>query len=980
MYKKIILLITTLFSINTYPQNFSNGFNFNLPWNDSTSQNFLPHFPAKNITEFVGINSSGNFSVGEKRIRFWGANLVSDGAFPDPDKAAVICGRLRKMGFNLIRFHHMDNPWSSRSLFADGINTLSINPFYLDYFENLVSQLKQNNIYIDVNLNVSRTFKVSDGVANADSIPDYGKGVTLFDPYLIQLQKDYAHQLLTHVNPYTGLALVDDPVMAMVEIVNENSVYRMWHDNTLKTFGDGGKLIWRHNRILDSLWNKYLSDKYISTQNLASSWNAEASQGNSTNIIKNGNFESADALSSWQMELHESAAAQQTKDTNSPYAGISSAKINVTSATGTSWHIQWKQTNLKFTKDSLYTIDFAARSDGNKTITVTVMRDDSPYTYYSGRDFNLTSQWKTFTFSFKASETIITGRLSFSFNNTLGNYWFDEIKLGIAGNAGLMTGESIENGTVRRIDYSDAVRFTNARVKDMSAFYIKLQDDFFTGMKDYLKNILKVKVPIEGTNWNVGPGDLVSQSKMDFIDNHSYWDHPSFPTVPWSSTDWLINNQPLVTSTSGYSPADVFAGVPFLGKPFTISEINFCFPNRYQTEGLIFTTAYSSFNNSDAIMWFDYNGSIDWSTDMVNSYFDIHRNTAMMALMPSCAYAFRSGFISRSNKTIKLNYSEDQIKLLPKNTSGDWSGPNLFAKRNSLINDIKNESFDSGIPFDFTFLKQESENPYKTNTGEITWNTDGLISVNTKKFIGISGLLYNFINTDIGRMQIQSADGFGTVTWTTLTNDSVSAASKSLITISSVIQNTGMVWDGVNTIHNNWGKAPSQMKPLKLTLVLTILADSIMVIPLNNLGREIDNQSKIIFPKSANKFEVKFDQNVNKTLWYGIEKFGDGTSTSIEKDKDNHPVFQVEQNFPNPFNNSTTIKYSLVKESNLKIIIYDAIGRKTATLFNDKQNEGTYQISWNCENDFGVEVCSGTYIIAFSTEDYSAAKKILLLK
>jgi hypothetical protein len=758
MYNKFVLLIITLTSININSQNFSNGFNFNLHWDDSTTQKYLPVFPAKEIKDFVSINSDGNFTVGENRIRFWGATLGADGAFPDPDKAPAIAGRLRKMGFNLIRFHHMDNPWSSRSFFANAINTLSLNPFYLDNFEYLVTFLKLNNIYIDVNLNVSRTFKKSDGVANADSIPDYGKGVTLFDPYLIQLQKNYAQQLLTHVNPYTGLALVDNPVMAIVEVVNENSIYRMWHDNTLKTFGDGGKLIWHHNRMLDSLWNKYLSDKYSSTQNLTESWNAGASQGSSFNIIKNGDFESVNASSSWQMELHESAAAQQTKDPNNPYAGIFSAKISVTKVTGTGWHIQWKQTNIKFIKDSLYTIDFAARSDGDKTISISVMRDDSPYTYYAGREFNLASEWKTYTFSFKASESITTGRLSFQFNNTLGSFWFDEIKLGFAGNTGLIAGESIENNTVRRIDYSDAVKFTDARIKDMSEFYIKLQDDFFAEMKDYLTNTLKVKVPIVGTNWNVGPGDLVTQSKLDFIDNHSYWDHPSFPKVPWSSTDWLINNQPLVTSKSGYSPADVFAGVPSVGKPFTISEINFCFPNRYQTEGLIFVTAYSAFNNTDAIMWFDYSGSTDWSTDKVDSYFDIHRNPAMMSLMPSCAHAFRNGFVSKSIKTVKINYSEDQIKLLPKNESGDWSGPSLFKKRNSLINNIRNESFNSGVPYDFIALQEEPVSPYKSNTNEIIWNTNGLISISTKRFIGASGFLNNFINSQIGNLQIVNAD------------------------------------------------------------------------------------------------------------------------------------------------------------------------------------------------------------------------------
>ncbi|MCX6151231.1 MAG: carbohydrate binding domain-containing protein [Ignavibacteriales bacterium] len=980
---KLFLVLAAIFSFNIIltAQNFSGGFNFNLPWDDSTSQKFLPVFPAHVITEFVSVNSNGNFAIGGTPIRFWGTNLVADGAFPDPDKADAIAGRLRKMGFNLVRFHHMDNAWSERSLFADAVNTRSLNPFYLDNFECLIAALKKNSIYANINLHVARAFKEMDGVANADSIPDYGKGVTIFDPYLIQLQKEYAQQLLTHINPYTNLPLVDDPVMAMLEITNENSLYRMWRDNVLKTFGDGGKLIWRHNRMLDSLWNKFLSGKYTSTQNLANSWNADATNGNFSNLIKNGDFESVAALNNWQVELDSpNASAQQTKDVINPYQGFLSAKVTVTKVSGTSWHIQWKQVNLKILKDSIYSVEFAARADGNKKIFVSVGEETSPWTGYAWKEFNINSNWKVYSFTFKASDNCSNTRLAFQFNNSIGNYWFDEIKLGLTGKTGLMPGELVENSSVLRIDYSEAVKFTDARVKNMSAFYINLQDDYFADMKNYLVNILKVKVPIVGSNWNVGPGDLTTQSKLDYIDNHTYWDHPSFPNIPWSATDWQISNQPMVTSKSGFSIADVFAGVPSVGKPFTISEVNYCFPNRYQTEGLIFVTAYSAFNNTDAIMFFDYNGSNDWSTDKITSYFDLQRNTAMMSLMPSCAYAFRNGFISKSIETVKLNYTNNQISLLSKNESGDWSGPSLFAKRNALINELRNESFDSSIPTDFTSIQDDPVNPYKSNTKEIIWNTDGLISINTKKFIGAAGFLNDFINTKIGNLQIKNADGFGTFTWTTLTNDSLSISSKSLMSISTVTQNTGMVWDGINTFHNNWGRNPTQMKPISVSFQLKIFADSIIISPLDSYGRVNVNQVKTLQPTISNYFDVTFDQNQNKTLWYGIEKFGKGVNTFTEKGEESELSFHIDQNFPNPFNSTTTIKYFLPEESQVKIIIYDILGKKVASLFDSKQNAGVYSIVWNAKNDSGNDVVSGTYIIRFHAGDYSSSKKILLLK
>src|SRR5262249_14002645 len=72
--------------------------------------------------------------------------------------------------------------------------------------------------------NVGRSYKAGDGVRDFDKI-QWGKGLTLFDPRLIELQKEYARKLLTHVNPYTRKAYRDEPAIAIVEILNENGLY-----------------------------------------------------------------------------------------------------------------------------------------------------------------------------------------------------------------------------------------------------------------------------------------------------------------------------------------------------------------------------------------------------------------------------------------------------------------------------------------------------------------------------------------------------------------------------------------------------------------------------------------------------------------------------------------------------------------------------------------------------------------------------------
>ena len=92
----------------------------------------------------------------------------------------------------------------------------------LDRLDFLIAELKKRGIYVDLNLNVGRSYKAGDGVRDFDKIR-WGKGLTLFDPRLIELQKEYAKNLLTHVNPYTRTEYRNEPAIAIVEILNENA-------------------------------------------------------------------------------------------------------------------------------------------------------------------------------------------------------------------------------------------------------------------------------------------------------------------------------------------------------------------------------------------------------------------------------------------------------------------------------------------------------------------------------------------------------------------------------------------------------------------------------------------------------------------------------------------------------------------------------------------------------------------------------------
>lgn len=85
--------------------------------------------------------------------------------------------------------------------------------------------------------------------------------------------------------------------------------------------------------------------------------------------------------------------------------------------------------------------------------------------------------------------------------------------------------------------------------------------------------------------------------------------------------------------------------------------------------------------------------------------------------------------------------------------------------------------------------------------------------------------------------------------------------------------------------------------------------------------------------------------------------------------------FDLHQNYPNPFNPVTTIKYDIIKVQDVKVTIYDILGREVKTLVNDQQHPGSYTIKWDASN-----VSSGVYFYQLKTKDYINTKKMILLK
>ena len=151
--------------------------------------------------------------------KFWGVMLNGAACFPPHDRAEQIAQRLSHAGINVVRLHQMDDEWMAPNLYRltagqRVTNTRDLCPESLDRMDYLIKCLKDKGIYISVDMTTYRRFKPGDGVKFAHLLHEGSRLYAMYDPTMIELQKEFCTKFWTHVNPYTGLAHKDDPLLS----------------------------------------------------------------------------------------------------------------------------------------------------------------------------------------------------------------------------------------------------------------------------------------------------------------------------------------------------------------------------------------------------------------------------------------------------------------------------------------------------------------------------------------------------------------------------------------------------------------------------------------------------------------------------------------------------------------------------------------------------------------------------------------------
>ena len=145
-------------------------------------------------------------------------------------------------------------------------------------------------------------------------------------------------------------------------------------------------------------------------------------------------------------------------------------------------------------------------------------------------------------------------------------------------------------------------------------------------------------------------------------------------------------------------------------------------------------------------------------------------------------------------------------------------------------------------------------------------------------------------------------------------------------------------------------------------------------------------------------FQTTSDNETLEVTWIMIDGFnpptglwpavGVGTAELIapsaldvdEKSRVLPEQFKLSQNFPNPFNPTTTIKYMLPEDSRVNITVYNMLGKEIYQLLSSVKPAGSHSIQWNGVDQDGNKVSTGIYLFQIQAGDFVQTKKMVLMK
>lgn len=763
---------------------------------------------------FVRVRGDHFVDGSGRRLRFLGTNFTFQNAFPPRENAPKVAARLRKLGMNVVRFHHIDNATAPRGLWLP--EQAGFDPEQLDRLDWLIFQLKQHGIYTNLNLHVSREYPGLTG--DAARAFRYGKALDNFHRPFIERQQEYARALLTHVNPYTGNRYADEPAVAAVEINNENTLLGTnW--SALRTLSEPFR------SDLTAQWRNWLRRRYGDTAALRRAWGtAETPLG--AELLRNGDF--ATGMEGWSLQHSADAQASTQPVAAGPAPNRPALRIDTSRQGKIAWEFQLMQPGLTLEEGQAYTLTLMARAEPAREIGVDTRLDEEPWSDCGLSDVaKLANEWQRFSYTFRARNTRPGHvRVTLGMRNQLGRFEFAAVSLRPGGLIGLPAEQSLEAGNIPL----PAANATPEAQHDFWAFLAETERAYVGEMVTLLKQDLKVQAPIIDTQASFGGiGGVYREAVLgDYVDMHAYWQHPSFPGQSWDGNNWSIRNSSLVRDAAGGTLTRL-ALHRVAGKPFTVSEYDHPAPNFYSAEMFPMLASFAAFQDWDGLYQFDY-GNTHSDDGRISSYFTMRSHPAKVAFVPIAALLFRQAAVNAGRAPTILELPRDQVvpQLQAHGTDVAAVWRAAGAERSVAVQRPTAVRFTAdGGKVRLVNAARPAAGALASETGEIRWETEpaeqARYTVNAPTVRVAVGYLGGRTLSlgDVELTMERTPSNWASIALAALDGEPLARSRKMLLVAVGRAENSGWEWDaGYRTIGRKWGQAPTRAEgiPLRVSL------------------------------------------------------------------------------------------------------------------------------------------------------------------
>ena len=479
---------------------------------------------------------------------------------------------------------------------------------------------------------------------------------------------------------------------------------------------------------------------------------------------------------------------------------------------------------------------------------------------------------------------------------------------------------------------------------------------------------------------NDGSGSVLVDDDSDSL--QAYYDITGPPPVGsyiQSMEGWVYHHYGSYTDSTAYKLCPLYPeDIVFGAGPPTIASANRvpCAPLSNEDEVIVSCTIEDNSTITEALVYYSLDGSTTYASVVMTQGEGSQYSGAIPVTGASSVFYYISATDDGEGQ------SEPKTSTLPYGFENEQFG--FYLTDQLTINMVQENPWASD--------RSLYENCSVTLSGIVTSNADEYAYALQSESAQWSGILFDTSLVDIARGQE------ATITGTVVEHYGATALSESQVTAGDVVGEPEFlnvscedlsIATGEDTEIESYEGVLVKLMNVTVTSVgsydWTITDDTGFEILIDDdfsnleadvfldalvVGQEITSVSGV-FNYSYGDYKVQI-RDLNDV----------GELLGVNDDVQVNPyTYSLSNNYPNPFNPETQIRFSIGNKENVKLIVYDMMGRQVSTLINGESfNPGFHAISWRGLDNLGNKVPSGVYIYRVVAGDYIADKKMILLK